>query len=45
MDLKRKIIRCLSRMTCDKPELNPCIVKIKKRLDEACAALNDDRKK
>lgn len=45
MGKKTKLIRCLERMTCDKFELNRFILKVKKRLDEACAALGDGKKK
>ena len=45
--MKRKncLIRCLEQLTCDKHELNRFIIKIKKRLDEACAALGDKKKR
>ncbi|MBQ7796827.1 MAG: hypothetical protein IJ374_09760 [Lachnospiraceae bacterium] len=45
MDIKRKIVRCLQKMTCDKHELHRFALKIKKRLDEACACLGDGKKK
>ena len=32
-------------MTCDKQNLNRFILKVKKRLDEACAVLDDGRRK
>lgn len=44
MNRKEKIIRCLARATCDKPELNRIILKYKKCFDEACAALNGKKK-
>ena len=45
MGRKRRWIRCLEQMTCDKHELNRFVLKIKKRLDEACAALGEGKKK
>lgn len=42
---KKRLIRCLQRLTCDKHELNRFALKIKKRLNEACAVLGDCKKK
>lgn len=44
MDKKKRMLRCLQRFTCDKHELNRFALKIKRRLDEACAALGDCKK-
>lgn len=44
MDVKRRLIRCLEKATCDKYELNRMILKYKKRFHEACTALNGDEK-
>lgn len=45
MSLKKKIIRSLEQMTCDKFELNRTVLKLKKRLDEACSVLGDKKGK
>jgi hypothetical protein len=45
MDMKARILRSLSRATCDKTELNQTILKLKKHFDEANAAIGGKKKK
>lgn len=44
MDLKTKLIRCLSQATCDQVELNKKVLWCKKCFDEANAALCGKKK-
>lgn len=43
MDIKKRVIRTLSRTTCDKIELNRQILKWKKHFDEAKNALGKQK--
>jgi hypothetical protein len=45
MDMKTKLLRSLSQATCDKTDLNQTILTLKKRFDEANAAIGGKKKK
>lgn len=43
--MKSRLIRKLSKMTCDKRELHRIVLKYKKRFAEACEVLDGKKKK
>ena len=45
MDMKTKLLRSLSQATSDKTDLNQTILTLKKRFDEANAAIGGKKKK